>query len=585
MTNNASEVNYRIAKEEADNVDIEIAKTLEAGISFRVEAGAGSGKTYSLNKAIEWIRDNKQQEYKRKKQAVICITFTNAAVDVIKERLLDNSFIIPSTIHSFAWNAIKQYQSTLLQYIEEDESFRSDETDFSKIREVKYSLGHRYVENSVQYLHHNDVLAFFVKLLDNKKYRYLFSKEYPLILIDEYQDSFKPIIDKFIEYFISTDSGPQFGFFGDAWQTIYQSNKACGLIDHPKIKVIKKGSNFRSAPEIVKLLNIIRPDLPQVSAIDDFKGETIAITCDDFVGERRTDRIFGGDLPRDELKKRIDSLKECIKHTTPSDENTKVLMITHKVLAIQQGYEKLLEIISDSLRDKEDPFLLFFMNTVEPIYSALKSSDTKLLFNALGIKRYPIVKKSEKIQWMNLQRLLDDVRQKRSIDVLDAVIKSQLIPIPPQIDGYYSQYFLSPDMKYSGETTIKDFLELDYNEFLSAINFLYPDAEYSTEHGVKGEEYDNVIFVISKGWNQYQFETYAPMMTGLTQIPKGKESSFERNRNLFYVCCSRAKKRLLLLVTVPVDDTFRQFLSNVVGEHNIITYSQYMDAKRGDLYS
>lgn len=32
-------------------------------------------------------------------------------------------------------------------------------------------------------------------------------------------------------------------------------------------------------------------------------------------------------------------------------------------------------------------------------------------------------------------------------------------------------------------------------------------AEFSTEHGVKGEEYDNVVFVISKGWNQYQFET------------------------------------------------------------------------------
>lgn len=37
-------------------------------------------------------------------------------------------------------------------------------------------------------------------------------------------------------------------------------------------------------------------------------------------------------------------------------------------------------------------------------------------------------------------------------------------------------------------------------------DFLHPEAQYSTEHGVKGEEYDNVIFVISKGWNQYQFE-------------------------------------------------------------------------------
>ena len=55
----------------------------------------------------------------------------------------------------------------------------------------------------------------------------------------------------------------------------------------------------------------------------------------------------------------------------PSDENLKVLMITHKVLATQQGYERLLDILSDGLRDKNDPFLLFFMNIVEPIYEAL----------------------------------------------------------------------------------------------------------------------------------------------------------------------------------------------------------------------
>lgn len=35
-------------------------------------------------------------------QHVVCITYTNAAVDVISGRLTNDSFIIPSTIHSFA---------------------------------------------------------------------------------------------------------------------------------------------------------------------------------------------------------------------------------------------------------------------------------------------------------------------------------------------------------------------------------------------------------------------------------------------------------------------------------------------------
>ena len=95
-----------------------------------------------------------------------------------------------------------------------------------------------------------------------------------------------------------------------------------------------------------------------------------------------------------------------------------------------------------------------------------------------------------------------------------------------------------------------------------------------------GEEYDNVVFVISKGWNQYQFETYAPMITGHTPIPNGKQTSYERNRNLFYVCCSRPRKRLFFFVSVPIDAAFRAFLVDLVGEENIYTYSQYLEAKQ-----
>ena len=48
--------NYVFAKAEADKVDDQIIEVLRSGSSFRVEAGAGSGKTYSLNKVIDWIQ-------------------------------------------------------------------------------------------------------------------------------------------------------------------------------------------------------------------------------------------------------------------------------------------------------------------------------------------------------------------------------------------------------------------------------------------------------------------------------------------------------------------------------------------------
>ena len=130
---------------------------------------------------------------------------------------------------------------------------------------------------------------------------------------------------------------------------------------------------------------------------------------------------------------------------------------------------------------------------------------------------------------------------------------------------------------YVADTTIRSFLELEYSQFLAAIDFLYPEAVFSTEHGVKGEEYDNVVFVIGKGWNQYQFETYAPMITRKAAIPSGKQGAFERNRNLFYVCCSRPKKRLFFFISVPVEPLFKSFLVELVGEQNFFTYSKYLE--------
>lgn len=568
--------NYKVAKIEADKVDEQIIRTLQEGRSFRVEAGAGSGKTYSLNRVIEWIQENKWSDYSRKKQNVACITYTNAAVDVIAERLAKDSFILPSTIHSFAWSAIKQYQSVLIDNVTTNPDYMSDDSDSNKVVEVAYTLGHRYKENGIQYLYHDDVLKLFCLLLDNPKFRRVFADKYPLILIDEYQDSYKPIIDSFIEFFIGKGIGPQFGFFGDSWQTIYQSNKACGGIEHDNIVVIKKVSNFRSAPRIVKLLNDIRPELPQKSAIDGFDGEVLVITCNDFLGKRRTERNFKNDLPADELRARLNNIREKILKTTPADETLKVMMITHKVLALQQGYEKLLDILSDGLRNKEDPFLIFFIDVIEPIYNALNTSNTQLLFDTLGIKRYPITQKSEKSKWKCLYDKLSEVRTQKTIDVLEVIIQSKLIPIPPKVDEWYRHYKTSPETKYSLETTIQEFLHLDYSQFIAVRDFLYPDAQFSTEHGVKGEEYDNVIFVISKGWNQYQFEIYAPMIMDKSKIPSGKQASFERNRNLFYVCCSRPKKRLFFFVTVPVEGDFKEFLVTLVGEKNVINYNQYI---------
>jgi DNA helicase-2/ATP-dependent DNA helicase PcrA len=95
---------------------------------------------------------------------------------------------------------------------------------------------------------------------------------------------------------------------------------------------------------------------------------------------------------------------------------------------------------------------------------------------------------------------------------------------------------------------------------------------------VKGEEYDNVIFVIGRGWNNYNFEKYIPMNPA--NIAAGDQSAYERNRNLFYVCCSRPKKRLVLFITTPFEGNFKAYIENLIGEDNVFSFGEYTKKRR-----
>ena len=268
------------ALERADSIDAEILKVVDAEANFIVEAGAGSGKTYSLEKVVDWLQRNRAYEYMRHGRKIACITFTNAAVEVIKSRLPNDSVIIPSTIHAFAWNAIKDFQFKLCQLANIE--LKLDNQIQLPFDSVMYTLGHRYVEDGILYLYHDDVIKLFSAMLDNARFRTIFQSQYPVILIDEYQDTAKIIVDKFLEYFINRKTGPQFGFFGDSWQTIYGGNGACGKIDSDEIKMISKVVNFRSSSAVVDFLNHLRPDEKQMSSETERSGDVYIVHCNDF---------------------------------------------------------------------------------------------------------------------------------------------------------------------------------------------------------------------------------------------------------------------------------------------------------------
>ena len=560
--------NYEKAKRQADELDEKIIDLISQNNHVKVEAGAGAGKTYSLHKVIDWFVLNKIKDLNKQQRKIACITYTNAAVDVIKQRLGNNKEIEPLTIHSFAWENIRQFQSSLKNVVLQLNLV--DENESSNFNKITYSLGIRYIENDILYLHHNDVLKIFTCLLDNVKFRKILQSKYSTILIDEYQDSNKDIMEKFMQYFIDTDSEIQICLFGDAWQTIYQTNNACGEINNEKIKVIGKTVNFRSANAIVEILNKIRPSLPQITAIDDFDGKCYVVDCNDYNEERRIDGQFKGDLPIEILNERLKKIEEKM---TISEETLKTLMITHRVLASHQGYDNLLRIMDDRLKDLSDVLFTFVVDVIEGIYDSFEKKRISDLYETLKTKQIPISSKSDKIKWNRLFEEMTKKREKSIFDMLELVINSKIVPIPIEILNIFDDMKYNPDKSYE-KGKISELKLIKYSEFLAAKEFFKPNSIYSTDHGVKGEEYDNVIFVISKGWNQYQFDKYLPMSTN--GILEKDVKSFERNRNLFYVGCSRAKKRLCLFITHKVEENFKQYLKNLFGTDNYYSYNDFI---------
>ena len=90
---------------------------------------------------------------------------------------------------------------------------------------------------------------------------------YDLILIDEYQDTNKEIIDTFINF---VGNGKTIiGLFGDDMQAIYKDGigNVEKYIEEGKITKIQKADNFRCSQQVINFLNIIRQDLKQEIAL------------------------------------------------------------------------------------------------------------------------------------------------------------------------------------------------------------------------------------------------------------------------------------------------------------------------------
>ena len=83
--------------------------------NFKVYDGPGAGKTHFLIENIKDIIENSKKLKQDVNRKVLCITYTNVAVDEIKSRLGQyGKNVVVKTIHSFLYEyVIKPYQKQL----------------------------------------------------------------------------------------------------------------------------------------------------------------------------------------------------------------------------------------------------------------------------------------------------------------------------------------------------------------------------------------------------------------------------------------------------------------------------------------
>ena len=99
--------------------------------------------------------------------------------------------------------------------------------------------------------------------------------------------------------------------------------------------------------------------------------------------------------------------------------------------------------------------------------------------------------------------------------------------------------------------------KVSYGEIIELARYLTEHSVFQTKHGVKGEEFENVLVVVGRGWNQYDFGAMLAM-AGTGSVPAAKNEMFIRSRNLFYVACSRPRTNLAVLFTQFLSDSSMQ---------------------------
>ncbi|MBS7415260.1 UvrD-helicase domain-containing protein [Pseudomonas syringae] len=574
--------------------DEKIKCLIDAKINFSVIAGAGSGKTESLLKALSYVSVSSGAVMLSANQKVACITYTNAAVDVIKRRTSLSELFYVSTIHKFLWEQINSYQNDIRISLREriipkrienkQEKTKGNSkiaikaraqivrlakalASIDNIKFFKYgSSGYSDLEKGQ--FDHDDVIEIASDLIiNNKSLRRIIGQRFPYIFIDEAQDTFPSVIEAFNS--ISGEIGlPITGYFGDPVQQIYEK-RAGDFQGPPGACRVEKGINYRCSVEVIKVLNAIRPSLPQEPGDKNVQGsvELILIKSEKGEGERNT---YSTRQLNDNLS-RFDQALESV--GWKGDSEVKQLYLTRQMIAVRLGFSRLNKLFTGlySSKSSEDSFkegthylISPFVDTLVPLINYFEADNWGGI-SALLRERSPALDPEGKNKNKSLRDVSVELR--KHIEGLNQLWKSGttyevllfardngLFNSVQKLDDHLSRMprleNYDDDVNYmdKADWLCDEFFKLTCEELNSFCKFINKMTAYSTQHGVKGDEFPKVLVVfddVEANWNQYSFsKLFAPKTSGKDPTDGQRTKSY----NIAYVCFSRASEDLKIVI-------------------------------------
>lgn len=532
--------------------DDKIRTCLESRKSFLLDAGAGSGKTSSLVKALNYIRTYERDRLFGNGQRVACITFTNVAKDEIRERTEHDPLFEVSTIHDFLWRAVapfqKELKKALVAYndaLEPRSRVKQDsmalQAAMQEVPKIVYSdRGANFLEGRIFHDHLLGVSS--IMFREHPLLSQVVAAKYPFIFVDEYQDTDEKVIAILMDCLSRIARPPVIGFFGDKFQNIYPDGVGELHAGHQALLVpIKKQENYRCSKAVITLLNRIRSDIEQVPAGKNVQGSAVYIN------------LFGLPAHADVDAAAIERAMQ--RFGTDMHHDLKVLFLTHRLIARKAGYENLWSAYSDRgtfarerFQSGEDPIAAFLIEKVEPLLEAWMAGNVGQAVSIIGKSGKLAAARDEKKRIRDaMDKLVGLVAKGATLEsVLRHLRASELVPLLDDLNavlnGAQAPVTEADSPEAEHQLFMARLMNIPYQEVQRYRAVLRDNLPYSTKHGVKGEEFENVLVILDDAgarWNQYSFDN---LLAGKDR----SESRLRRTRNLFYVCCSRAKRNLVV---------------------------------------